>query len=114
MQVRVGVQEQPHNDMMLAILVAYLHNIKYAYRLLLSVSTHFVLPHDRVKSVYESQTFGDYHGGRPRKRVQSIPTLVNLILVWLRVLGLITYKHAFNHTNDSRPVTLPERRHSTY
>ena len=58
MQVWVGVQEQPHNDMMLAILVAYLHNIKYAYRLLLSVSMHFVLPHDRVKSVYKSQTIG--------------------------------------------------------
>ena len=66
-------------------------------KLLLSVSTYFVLSHDRVKSVYESQTIGDYHGGRPRKSVQSTPTLVNLILVWLRVLGLITYKHAFNN-----------------
>ena len=44
--------------MMLAILVAYTHLIKYVYRLLLSVSTHFVLPHDRVKPVYESQTIG--------------------------------------------------------
>ena len=41
---------------MFAILIAYLHNIKYAYRLLLSVSMHFVLPHDRVKPVYKSQT----------------------------------------------------------
>ena len=95
MQVRVGVQEQPHNDMMLIILIAYLHNIMYAYKLLLSVSMHFVLPHDRVKSVYKSQTIGAYHGGRPRKSVQSTLTLINLIMVWLRVLGLITYKHSF-------------------
>ena len=80
---------------MSAILVAYTHLIKYVYRLLLSVSTHFVLPHDRVKPVYESQTIGAYHGGRPRKSVQSTLTLINLIMVWLRVLGLITYKYTF-------------------
>lgn len=93
--VRVGVQALPHDDTMLATLVAYLHIIKYAYKLLLSVSMHFVLPHDRVKPVYKSQTIGAYHGGRPRKSVQSTLTLINLIMVWLRVLGLITYKHTF-------------------
>ena len=54
MQVRIGVQEWPHDDTMLATLVAYLHNIKYAYKLLLSISMYFALPHDRVKTVYKS------------------------------------------------------------
>ena len=51
------------------------HNIKYAYKLLLNVSMHFVLPHDRVKPVYKSQTIGAYHGGRPRRDIQSISRL---------------------------------------
>ena len=81
MQVWVGVQEQPHNDMMLIILVAYLHNIMYAYKTP-TVCKHIICtPHDMVKSVYESQMIGAYHGGKPRKSVQRTLTLINLITV---------------------------------
>ena len=65
MLVDVGVQAQPQNYIMLVILVVYTHFIVYVYGLLLDVSTYFELPHYRVKPVYESQTIGAHHGGRP-------------------------------------------------